>query len=507
MRREASGFSRIVVVVVIAAIYVLRIDHAAGLIVDDAWYVLLAKALASGQGFRLISSAATPILPTVPPGFPAMLAPVFWIKSAFPDNLILLKLVSIVAMGIAAVATYRDYVRNRDVDASIALWLTAIVALTPALVFLATSTVMSECVFLCVQMLALVAIERASRDDRDRAGLIAIAALLAAVTYLVRITGLALIAAAIVYFISRGQRRRALIFAAVVALSAGPWELYARTHQPTADERAAHGGTIAYPYLQLVATDRPGDPRPMPLSNRLRRAVSNVAGVATRDVGGALMPVLYRGGSESGEETVSIGPPDRASMGSATGTMIVSLVLTMIIMAGIARSRAWLSLPVLLMVATIVMISSVAALTFRYVLPLTPFLVLFLWRGIGYPAASRVAVATLLALHLVDHGAYLLARTQGTADWLGDAQEVDQVLDWLSSRPDGNVASSNPPLVYLRTGRKGIYLINPDANRDRWLSWNVRFLAALRPMAQPGSGADFQTSRRGLWVVEMNEPR
>ena len=35
------------------AIYLLRLDDAAGLIVDDAWYIVLAKALGAGEGYRL----------------------------------------------------------------------------------------------------------------------------------------------------------------------------------------------------------------------------------------------------------------------------------------------------------------------------------------------------------------------------------------------------------------------------------------------------------------------
>ena len=60
-----------------AVIYGFRLDGAAGLIKDDGRYILLAKALAAGEGYRLISSATAQILPTVPPGFPAVLAPVF----------------------------------------------------------------------------------------------------------------------------------------------------------------------------------------------------------------------------------------------------------------------------------------------------------------------------------------------------------------------------------------------------------------------------------------------
>ena len=39
------------------AVYLLRLDRVAGLVVDDAWYVLLGQALARGEGYRLVSSA------------------------------------------------------------------------------------------------------------------------------------------------------------------------------------------------------------------------------------------------------------------------------------------------------------------------------------------------------------------------------------------------------------------------------------------------------------------
>jgi hypothetical protein len=95
-----------IAVVAVFAIYLLRLDPAAGLYVDDAWYIVLARALWQGDGFRLISSAATPILPAFPPGFAMILAPVVGMTAAFPANVIALKAVSIVAMAGVGLATY-----------------------------------------------------------------------------------------------------------------------------------------------------------------------------------------------------------------------------------------------------------------------------------------------------------------------------------------------------------------------------------------------------------------
>src|SRR5687768_18471594 len=94
MRTVAAA---LMLLLVTLAIYVLRLNRAAGLMVDDAWYMLLAKSLADGTGYSLISSAIEPILPLYPPGLPAMLSLIFRVSPDFPSNVFLLKSVSIAA--------------------------------------------------------------------------------------------------------------------------------------------------------------------------------------------------------------------------------------------------------------------------------------------------------------------------------------------------------------------------------------------------------------------------
>ena len=488
----------------IGAVYVLRLDQVAGLIKDDAWYIVLAKALASGQGFALISAATSAILPTVPPGFPALLAPIFWLNPSFPDNVLWLKLVSVASLGVASLAIYVDGRAHRGLDTATAIGLTSIALLTPAVVFLATSTVMSDCVFLAAQLVAVVAIERAARGGGM--GKPTLAGALAAAAYLIRITGMAVIVGAVAYFMARRQHRSALVFVVVVVVGVVPWELYAASHAPTVQQRVEHGGSIAYPYRQLVTT---GADRDVAISTSAQwaRAVDNVVGVFTRDLGAALVPILYRGAGESGQEVVSVGAPGRGSMGGARGTQVVSLLLSMLILIGILRQRAWLSLPVLVMAATVAMVATVNAQTFRYLVPVVPFLLVYLWHGLRDPRACRIAVASLLALHVIDHAGYLQARWTGSAQWLAEAADVDQVLGYLAVSEDGAVASTNPGLVYLRTGRKGVYLVNPDANWERWRSWNVRYLAAFQPLQRPtlaeGQIGDIRTARFGYWAIKL----
>jgi len=492
---------------VCVAIYVLRLDDVAGMMVDDAWYLVLAKALASGDGYRLISSATTPIVPSVPPLFPLLLAPVF-VFSDFPNNLVMLKLLSCLAMAGVGVAYWLDLTRNRGVSTDDALWLTGAAVLTPAVVFLATSTVMAECVFMLAQMCGVLAVERAVRHD-DTRGAAVVAGVLAAAVLLIRTAGVALVVASAIYFIIRRRRSQAAVFIATVAVCLTPWIIYSRLNTPTFEDRFVHGGTIAYSYTQLISQARPGGMGiELPVGAMAARAGNNVIDMVTRDIGATIVPALYRGAAESGEEVVSVGRPGRGSMGGATGTMIVSTVIALLVVIGTVKAGAWLTLPVLLIGSSMAMISLVGAQTFRYVVPLTPFLLWLLWRGVSAASPARIAVLVVLGFHLVDHVGYLQAKRSGLPPWIIDARRSDDVLAWIASNVSGSdaIASTNPALVYLRTGRKGVASAFPDQSWDAWKAAGVRYVAALRRTEPPpralGGRMVYESASR-LWILEM----
>ena len=96
----------LIVLLVAVPIYVLRLDHVVGMVVDDAWYVMLAKGLAEGRGYQLINAPIDGILPGYPPGFPALLSLVFHLSPDFPGNVWLLKSVSMAAMFGVATLSY-----------------------------------------------------------------------------------------------------------------------------------------------------------------------------------------------------------------------------------------------------------------------------------------------------------------------------------------------------------------------------------------------------------------
>ncbi|MDP2389342.1 MAG: hypothetical protein Q8N52_03355, partial [Acidobacteriota bacterium] len=372
----------------VVLLYILRLNTAAGLYVDDAFYMVLAKALAQGDGFALISSAAQPILPAFPPGFPLLLTPVFAIHPQFPDNVLWLKAVSVLAMLGVGLATYwylaRVYAAPRLMAGSVAL----ITVVTPALVFLATSTVMAECAFTLGLLAMALVVERAVAPGSQSHLTIPLAAVLGAATLLIRSAGIAALVAAALYLVTKRGWRSAAGFAAVAALCYLPWALYAQAHRPTAEARLAHGGTVAFSYADLLSMRSAGDTVSARIgwSDVPARVGANLVNVFGRDVGAVIFPAAYRGSSESGQEAFALGGAtglQAGSMGAGEITVAVSLAISVIAVIGfVAVLRRRLTVAEFLVPLTIGMVVLIPARTFRYVLPLTPFIVFYFLSGL-----------------------------------------------------------------------------------------------------------------------------
>ena len=234
-------------------IYLLRLDHVVGQAWDDAWYVLLAKALATGHGYTLINAPVSGIMPSLyPPAFPWLLSTVYRLGPEFPGNIWLLKSVSIAAMLGAGVVAYKYFTRERGLPAYLAFSIALATTLSPALVFLATSTVMSECVFTLAQLLTITVIERGVRAGHGNGAwwYMVAGGVLASFTFLIRSISLALLVGVVPYLFHKRRVRGALVFAITVALAVGPWLVYSRLHAPgSADESrpTPRPGRVEYP--------------------------------------------------------------------------------------------------------------------------------------------------------------------------------------------------------------------------------------------------------------------
>lgn len=516
----------------LVAVYVLRLDRAAGLYVDDAWYIVLAKAVWQGDGFRLISSATTPILPAFPPGFAIILAPIVGAFPEFPANVTPLKLVSIVAMFGVGLAAYRFVARHYDAPPVVAAAVAATTVLMPAFVFLATSTVMAEATFTLAQLGFALAVEHAARRPSESSRAAVICGLVAGATILIRLAGVASIVAGVFYLARRQGRRPALVLAAVAGACYAPWAVYAAANRAPLDTRVQHGGSIAYGYDELLLMRWGGEPGGgrVTLADIPARIAFNTINIFGRDAGAFVLPGAYRDAIESGQEAFLLSGEigfRATGMGGGAAPLWVSLPVSAVMVAGfvsIIRRRA--TVAEWMVPLTVAMVVFVPARTFRYVLPLTPFLLLYFFAGLEtiaawvrrspswtFGAPFRVAALCLLALIATEHVRYIAAMRFGPQPaWLRDYEEVKDVTDWLNANLHDHspIASSNPGLVYLVTGRKTVALSNPYTHAAEWQRLGVRHAVALHVADPPprslGFRPRYESPRLKLWVMELPAP-
>jgi len=508
----------------VAALYLLRLDRAAGLMVDDAWYVLLARTLAEGHGYRVAGSPAGSIVPNYPPAFPAMLSLVFLLKPDFPANVPLLKCISMAAMLATGWLSYVYYSRHRGLRHDLAAIAAACVALIPAFVFLATSTLMTECVFTFAQLAAVVAIHNAERKPLT-------APAMAALSVLIRSAGASVSIASLVWLLIQHQWKRAITFIVMLLVCLAPWVMYGRLHASSAAERSAVGGSIAYTYDEQFWMKWAG----VPASGRASvgdlpgRIWNNLVDVSARDVGGIVLPSIFRSPAESGQEVVALGGAAgiaAGSMGASPATMLVSLLITVILVAGFVRLvRERLTVAEILVPLSLTMIALWPFWGFRFVLPLAPFLLLYFVSGVQSLSewmrsrsrltsidVPRLALLSLLGLYVCDHAGYLLGRygviQEQTIGWATNAEEADSLLAWMNNNLDhaGLTASSNSALVYLRTGRETFLMDDPTSTAESWRERGVRYVVCLIPLPLPSAWQGhytvlYQSPRRRMWVI------
>lgn len=520
-------------------VYLLRLDPAVGLFVDDGWYVLLAKALADGQGFTVINSPSPGIMPLYPPGFPAVLSLIFRIAPAFPENVWLLKSVSVASVFLAAALVYKYLVREQGMNRAAAHGIALLTLLTPAIVFFATSTVMSECFFTFLQLGAIVCVERCLKaEGRGRAlTLLVGGACFASLAFLTRPIAVGLICAAGVYLLLNRRIFQALIFSLVVFLILGPWLAYSKAHEPTAAQKHEQQGLITQSYVVSFWQKAAGDPGSgvATFEELPARVLDNIKEMFVRDAGGIALPALYRPADESGEEALGM----RGDMGIATDAMIISSALGALCALGFALTlRRKILLSELALVFTLPVILTWPWAPIRFLVPFTPFILLYLLRGVdalwplirrllrrddgealtlgNFSAAARVFLLCAVLLNVYDHVNYILRKFDvvgSRPEWLQSFDETEELLSWMRVNipPDSVVATENPPLVHLRTGLKTVWsAADPLKNPEDFARRNVAYLAHVSAYHStnvsrtdaPSLKILRYTERRFLYVLE-----
>jgi hypothetical protein len=182
---------------------------------DDAAYVMLARAIASGHGLTSRLAGGYPLVGVYPPGYPALLSPLaaLWPASVVPFRLLPL------AMFVAIFPLTELYLRRLAVAPAVRAAVLALLALNPVLATYATMTT-PETSFVVFFLLLVLFIGRWEKEARwSPAGVATVAA--AAGTLWLKEAGVGIVAGVALWLLLGRRGRRAL------AIVAGSLALFA----------------------------------------------------------------------------------------------------------------------------------------------------------------------------------------------------------------------------------------------------------------------------------------
>ena len=255
-----------------------------GVFFDDAVYVLVGKAIAEGQGFVYLQLPGLPPAIHYPPVFPALIALVWKLGPAFPENIGLLKAMNPLILGAAAaggtVALHR--LLGLSVGAALCTMLAATVSIPMQVL---ANVLLSEPLFIALLFPTLWYAERLRVDGGWR--LAVAAGVLAGTLVLTRTIAGAFVAGIGLVLLMDRRWRELAVFSAVVAVMLAPWRYFVWKHSPGfPDElRGSYG-----PYLEWVANGYREGGLPF-----LREVVQKNVFDAFRSTGAVLTPLLPSG--------------------------------------------------------------------------------------------------------------------------------------------------------------------------------------------------------------------
>jgi hypothetical protein len=443
LSRRWAGIILIAVCCVSVLVGVLAFDSLPSLIGDNAEFMILARSLAAGNGFRYMNHPDNRPATKYPVGFPALLAG--W-TGLFGGSVVSMK--ACVMVCYVAVAGLTFLLAGRLIGWSYGLLASLLVALSAAVVSY-SHQVLSDVPYMLFSLAAIYLLLSGFRQRRYLlAGLgICIWA------FVVRTAGMSLVLAVTVFLYLKGMKKQALVALGVAALVAILWSV--RNYLMTGEGSR---------YMEVLLSANPYDPDKGALNfaGLVNRIVTNAGGYLGGLLPVTVLPTLVR--------------PD-ASGGTGGLTVLIS-VLTMIVavLGGYSlRKKALLVNIYLLLYFGLYLLWPEVWKSERFMVPIVPLIAIYLVWGLrtilayfDVPRVATVAVcAALVATNLVSLSDFVTrergypsgwARYLETAEWAG-----------ANTDPTSVVMCRKPFLFHLFSDRKTIgypFTRDREAMRD-----------------------------------------
>jgi hypothetical protein len=424
----------LLVAIVLATALWASQPYAVGVFHDDGVYVVLGKALASGEGYRYLNLPGAPSATHYPPGYPFLLAILWKLAPDFPENIALFQLANSGALALAGLGTALYARRSLGWTQPWAIAAALIGTLSYPLIGLA-GHVLSETVFVAVLLPVLLLAERVVRIDGRPLDGIVVGAAAGALT-LIRTHGVALIAVVVLVLLVRRRWRLAALAAAAAVLVLAPWQLFV----------AAHDHEIIGPLRGKYASYLPW------VIEGFRTGAGFVTATVAANVR-ELNALLA----------------DRFSLSDhALPRLITGIVAGTFGAAGVIRLGFRAPVTALFVAVYLVLLLLWPFTPWRFFYAIWPLVILCVGETIRWLAASRaqslaaagsgLVLASVLALGMVRAE----SRAYRQRSWYQPAQRatnaVSPVVRWVTAntQPDDIVVVEAEQIVYLFTGRRAL---------------------------------------------------
>ena len=210
---------------------------------EDGVYLIGAKSLATGAGYRLLHLVGSPPAVHFPPAWSAVLAVIWKLTASFPGGVVLLKLVNPLLLAAGAVLACRYGMRRLDLPPAIAA-VTAVVFTAALPLVVMAGTLAPVPLFVVALFVALALADRAVDLGGWRRA--AAAGVAAGAVALVHGAALALLPALVLALLVARRRGAAVAAAAGAAALLAPWQFWLarHTHDLATPFRASYGPSL-----------------------------------------------------------------------------------------------------------------------------------------------------------------------------------------------------------------------------------------------------------------------
>jgi hypothetical protein len=192
---------------------------------DDGIYVVTAKALAEGKGYRILSLPGEMVQTKYPVLFPALLAIVWKIFPLFPENAIFLKMVPLIGT-FFWVWLLHWFFKEKYLNASSSTGIILITLSSPWVVLFSV-TILSETIFAFLCTGALIYLNRLEGNpDKKEIRTLFLSSILAAAAFLTRSAGIPLLFAGTISLLLRRRYRTCVRFFLLYVIIVSPWILW-----------------------------------------------------------------------------------------------------------------------------------------------------------------------------------------------------------------------------------------------------------------------------------------